>query len=420
MAKAAAKKVGGAKAPSPSGHSRFGASGADRWIECPGSIQAQEPFPNETSIHSAEGTAGHEVAAMCLEDGNDAESFIGRALAVKGWPERIEITEEIAEAVQVYLDTIRADKEKHGGKLLIERNFHLNFLDDEFWGTGDCGCFGNDNVIRIYDLKLGKGKVVEVADDRGPNRQLCYYALGVISTLPKTLQGLIKEVELTVVQPRRPHKDGPVRRVRVSPEQLLDYCQDLVDAAKLARSANPPRKAGDHCVFCRAAGVCPTLREKALDAAQADFDDDGVPTIGHNGGPQFVEEMTNEELGRLLDVSDLIEHWIGAVRVRAETIANGGGHIPGYKLVPKRATKRWKGDETSVMSSLLFDFGLDESSIMVQKLKSPAQIEKLFGKSPHKAAVAELYEKVSSGNKLAKVDDPREEAKTTAQSDFDD
>lgn len=419
MAKSAQK--GGGAGPRPGGHSRFGASGADRWIECPGSVQAQEPFPNETSFAAAEGTAGHEVAAMCLEEGHDAETFVGRHIVVRDYHDKIEITDEIAEAVQVYLDTIRSDKEKHGGKLLIERAFHLNFLDDEFWGTGDCGCFGNDNVIRIYDLKLGKGKVVEVMEmvdgKPKPNRQLCYYALGVISTLPKTLQGLIKEVELCIVQPRRPHKDGAVRRVRVSPDDLLDYCQDLVDAANKARGANPPRKAGDHCTFCRAAGVCPELKAKALAAAQVDFDDDFGS--GHNGAPP--EEMTNEELAKLLDMADLIESWIGAVRARAETLANGGGHIPGYKLVAKRATRRWRSDDEQVVSSLLFDFGLDESSIFVHKLKSPAQIEALLPKkSPDKKALAELYEKSSSGNKLAKIDDPREEVATTAQSDFDD
>jgi hypothetical protein len=418
MAKTSAAKAGGAKAPSPSGHSRFGASGADRWIECPGSVQAQAKYKNETSIYAAEGTAGHEVAALCLEDGNDASSFVGRSIVVKDWPERVEITEEIADAVQVYLDTIRADKKKYGGKLLIERSFHLDFLDDEFWGTGDCACLGQDNVIRVYDLKLGKGKAVEVMDAAGkPNRQLCYYALGVISTLPKPIQALIEYVELVVVQPRRPHKDGPVRRCCVKPEVLLDYCQDLVDAANLARSANPPRRAGDHCTFCRAAADCPALRNKALEAAQVDFDDD-VPSLGHNGAPP--EDMTPEQLGKLLDVADLIEAWIGAVRGRAETLANAGEQIPGWKLVAKRAVRKWKGSDEATKSALLLDFGLDEASIIEQKLKSPAQVEKLFGKSPHKEALAELYDKVSSGTKLARVDDPREEKRATAQSDFDD
>lgn len=400
------------------GHSPFGASGADRWIECPGSVQAQAPFPNETSIYAAEGTAGHEVASMCLQDGNDAETFVGRSIVVKDWPERVEITEEIADAVQVYLDAIRTDKAERGGKLVVERSFNLDFLDSEFWGTTDCGRLGTDNVLSIYDLKLGKGKAVEVVDAAGnPNRQLCYYALGFINTMPATFRALIEEVELVVVQPRRPHKDGPVRRTRVRADQLLDYCQDLVTAAELARSANPPRKAGDHCGFCRAAGTCPTLRDKALAAAQADFDDDVVQNIGHNGPPP--EEMSNEQLGALLDMADLIEMWIGAVRARAETVANGGGHIPGYKLVAKRAVRRWKGSDDDVKLMLSLDFGLDENTYIEQKLKSPAQVEKALPK-PERVALEALYDKVSSGTKLAKVDDPRAGVRPSAQSDFDD
>ena len=275
------QKGGEAKVSPPSitGHSRFGASGADRWIECPGSVKAQEGIGGITSDAAREGTAGHEVAALCLTDGHDAVSFVGRTI------EGIEIDEDIAEAVQVYLDAVRSDKGAHGGKLLIERRFHLDWLDPEFYGTSDVASLGRDDTLRVYDLKLGKGKAVEVE----ANRQLCYYALGVIGTLPKIMQGLIKVVELIIVQPRRPHKDGAVRRWRTTPEQLLDYCQDLVDAAKLARSDNPPFKAGDHCTFCRAAGTCPTLRNLALSRAQEDFDDDAWDGVSRDATGRPVD-----------------------------------------------------------------------------------------------------------------------------------
>jgi len=411
---AATKKV-----PAPAGHSRFGASGADRWIECPGSVKAQEGMPNETTIYAAEGTAGHEVAAMCFVDGHDADTFVGRSIAVRDYPERIEITEEIADAVQVFVDVVRDDKDKRGGKLVVERRFHLDFLDAECFGTTDVGRLGMDNIAVIYDLKLGKGKAVEIGTPDNPNRQLCYYALGFINSLPKTLQGLIEEVELVLVQPRRGHKDGPVRRVRVKPEKLLDYCQDIVDAIKLARSDNPPFAAGDHCGFCRAAGKCPTLRKLALQTAQSDFDDD-APGVGHNGPPPDPMEMTPAQLARILDQADILDTWLRAVRGHAETLANGGTNIPGWKLVAKRATRRWLAeDEKITASALLLDFGLDESSILVQKLKSPAQIEKLLPKA-ERGPLAHLYDKSSSGNKLARISDPRDETASTAQSDFDD
>jgi len=424
---AANKKKAGAKAPA--GHSRFGASSADRWIECPGSVKAQEGMPNETSIYAAEGTAGHEVAAMCLVDGHDAITFVGRSIAVRDFAERVEITEELADAVQVFLDTIRDDKAKRGGKLLVERNFHLEFLDTEFWGTTDAGRLGTDDVLSIYDLKLGKGKVVEVVTYKSdgtsiPNRQLCYYALGFISTLPKTIQGLIKEVELVIVQPRASHRDGPVRRVRVKPEQLLDYCQDLVDAAAAARSDNPPFKAGDHCGFCRAKGACPTFRAKAIEIAHSTFLDedcnalpDGgfAPSPGHNGPPPDPMNLTPEQLALLLDRADMLDTWIGGVRAHAEHLARSGHAIPGWKLVDKRAVRRWTAADDDTKAALLFDFGLDESSIVELKLRSPAQVEKLLPKG-ERASLERLYDKTSSGTKLARTSDPRSEVASGAQS----
>lgn len=403
----------GAKAPVPTGHSRFGASGADRWIECPGSVKAQEGCPNETSSYAAEGTAGHEVAALCLESGQDAIEFVGRFFEVKDYPERIEIDDEIAEGVQVFLDAIRTDKETRGGKIVIERRFHLDWLHEEFWGTTDCGRLGHDNVLCVYDLKLGKGKPVEVEG----NRQLCYYALGMIASLPKSLK--IDKVELVLVQPRRPHRDGPVRRWTTTPTDLLDYCQDLVDAAANALSPDPTFKAGDHCGFCRAAATCKTLREFAMDTAQLDFDDNDGIVQKHGELTPNPLEMSYEHIAHVLDAADVIETWLSVVRQHAEGLANAGIDIPGYKLVDKRAVRKWVVEDPEKMAEILcFDFGLDESSIFAKKIKSPAQIEKLLPKD-EKPALANHFDKKSSGKKLARLSDPRDEVASTAQSDFD-
>lgn len=408
MTKAGAAVGVGTNVPAPNSHSRFGASGADRWIECPGSVQAQTGLSDTTTFYAAEGTAGHEVAALCLQDGHDAEAFLDRRIKVKDFPETIEFTEELAEAVQVFVDTVRADKEARGGKLLIERAFHLAWLDEEFWGTSDAARLGTDDVLSVYDLKLGKGKGVEVTG----NRQLAYYALGVIGTLPESLQAKIKKIELVVVQPRRAHRDGPVRRWETTPTDLLDFTQDLVDAAKNARSKQPDFKAGDHCKFCRAAGTCKTLANLAAHTAQMDFDDDPAPIP--------PEDLGEKEMADILDKADIIEAWIKAVRARADALANAGADIPGWKLVDKRATRRWSAeDQNTTAQTLLFDFGLDESSIFSQKLKTPAQIEKMLPKGDRKA-LAGLYDKESSGKKLARVTDPRDEVASTAQTDFAD
>jgi hypothetical protein len=389
----------------PTGHSRFGASSADRWIECPGSVTAQEAAPpDSTSIYAAEGTAGHEIAAFCLNNNQDAIEHAGKLVAVEGYPEEIEITEDLVEGIQLYLDTVREDKKARGGKLLIERRFQLASLDKEFFGTSDCAALGTDNVLRVYDLKLGKGKAVEVS----ANRQLCYYALGVIETLPPHIQAKIKEVELTIVQPRRAHKDGPVRRWRCKPTDLLDYCQDLKEAAADARSISPSYKAGEHCGFCRAAATCKTLRAHAHEAAQRAFEEDAISA---------PSGMSPGELAAVLNQADTIERWISSVRAYAQHLANQGETIPGWKLVDKRATRKWHDFVTE--DTFIFDFGLDETSIYDKKLKSPAQIEKILPKED-RPKLAKLYSKISSGTKLARVDDVRQEVSASAQSDFAD
>lgn len=394
-------------APAPTGHSRFGASSSERWLNCPGSVRASEGCHDEPSVYAQEGTALHAVAALCLTNEQDALEYVDRTI------EGVDIDEEHAEAVQVYVDTIRADKARAGGKLLIERRFHLAFLHPEFFGTSDCGRIGSDGVLTVYDAKFGRGVAVEVAG----NSQLAYYALGMAESLPKTIK--VEAIELVVIQPRAFHRDGPVRRVRVSHMELLDLCQDLVEAAKLAESPSPSFKAGDWCRWCRAAGTCATLRNFAIDTAQLDFDEDKgvVPKMGNQTTPNPLD-LTPEQLAHIISAADIIEDWIHAVRFHSLVMAQGGTEIPGYKLVAKRATRKWR-DETEAAGDLSLVFGLDESSIFKQKLLSPAQVEKLLPKS-ERDALETLYSKVSSGNKLVKDSAPGAAVASSAQTDFDD
>jgi len=84
------------------------------------------------------------------------------------------------------------------------------------------------------------------------------------------------------------------------------------------------------------------------------------------------------------------------------------GNIPdGLKLVDKRSNRSWK-DEGEAIEALQF-LGLNKNDIMtVPKLKSPAQVEKIF-KNKKEAAplVSPLVQTKSSGTVLVKEDDKR-------------
>jgi len=408
------KSVGVADAPKPTGHSRFGASKAERWVNCTASVKAEEGREDTPSIYAQEGTAQHTVSAMCLESGQDAIEFVDRTV------DGIEITEDHAEAIQLYLDTIRADKEERGGKLFVERRFHLEWLHPEFFGTSDCGRTGRDRVLCVYDAKFGRG-VVEVAypDGNGgfrPNKQLAYYALGMIETLPPGVK--VDKIELVIIQPYASHRDGPVRRHVFEHSDLLDVSADLVAAAEEADGPNAKFVPGDHCTFCKAAGVCKALRNFVMDTAQLDFDDEKgiVKTYGDKTVNPL--DMTPAQVENAMDAADLIEAWVNAVRYHGVVLANGGTEFERWKLVQRKTHRRWKSPET-VANDLSLVFGLDDSSIFKQKVVSPAQVEKLIPKE-ERHALADLYEKPVGANTLARVTDGRQEEKSTAQSDFDD
>lgn len=401
----------------PTGHSRFGASGAHRWTVCTGSIQAQAGQPNESSEYAAEGTALHAVASQCLEQKQDAAEWIDRKFFYEdhGEQKEIEIDEDQAEAVQTYLDTIRQDQEARGGKLLVETRFQLAHLHPEFFGTCDCCAIGTDNVLRVYDAKFGRGKIVEpwvqIADtDFAPNIQLGFYALGALRALARVLETVdVQHVELVVIQPRAWHREGPVRRHLCSRLGLESLADELVEKAREAETA-PQLIAGDHCTFCTASHSCVALRDLAMETAQMDFDD---------GAPPNPVDLSPEDLAHVLDRADVLQTFISAVRARAHALVDSGRiEIPGWGLKTTQGHRKW-GDEAATAAALCFDFGLDESSIYSQKLLSPAQVEKKLPK-PERGRLADLLAERSTKTSLVRASNPDATASPRAQSDWND
>ncbi len=52
-------------------HAKLSASGAHRWLECPGSVLLEEQYKNTTSTFAEEGTFAHEIAEYILKNGTD-------------------------------------------------------------------------------------------------------------------------------------------------------------------------------------------------------------------------------------------------------------------------------------------------------------------------------------------------------------
>ena len=177
-------------------HSVVGASGYSRWSTCPGSVALTADMPNTSSIHAATGTVAHEICELCLINTDDASKYIGRTIKQEGYS--ITVDEEMADAVNIYVETIIEDA-TDDAQLFVEQKFHLKRLHEGLFGTNDAGLFfPKRKHLTIYDFKYGAGIPVRAK----ANGQLLYYAIGALEKLHEDHGAYVDTVELVVIQPR--------------------------------------------------------------------------------------------------------------------------------------------------------------------------------------------------------------------------
>lgn len=419
------------------GHSLVGASSCERWWNCPGSnaLIATLPTPPNTK-YAAEGTVAHALCEDVLRNKVyfdarwNATAKIGEIYEEDDY--QFEVTEEMAEAANLYVNTILADAKriecnlrksvqlsgnnkeawKHWDVLTqerinqrwvnIEQSFTLDDVDSEARGTNDASIYVPGETLIVYDFKYGKGVPVEAIE----NKQMLYYAIGAAGD--KLME--FKSIELVIVQPRAEHPQGPVRRWVTTPQYVNAFKQELAKRIKATRTSDKT-ETGKWCRFCNAKMICPATRTKVNEIAKIDFQEPAKPNT-----LRTPDQLTPLELKTLLDNADLIENYIKDVREYAFNLLNRGGTVEGYKLVKGgKAHRKWENEELAA-SMLELEFGEDE--IYKTSLKSPAQIEKLGSSAKE---VVELYAvRPDSKLVLAKDEDVRERQNQKALADFDD
>jgi len=350
-----------------------GGSTAKRVINCPGSVAlVQKMPPQPPSVHADTGTLLHNTIATILESEKAAHEFLGATY------NGIELTEDLMERkllpALAALDEIDPDKEM---EYAVEQVVGFGNLLPGVFGSADLvGRLGDRAVL--LDWKFGDGVAVEAVE----NPQGLFYCAAALHTAStKWAFAGVKEVEIIIVQPPL------VKRWVTTIDRVKQFEADLILAVRAAEQPDAPLKAGDHCRWCRAKSICPEVTGVVARATRT-----ALRTIN-------VDQMAD-----MLDQARTLETWIDELRNLAQRMIEDGVEVPGWKVVPKRATRKWVDDKKVL--TVLTEAGLTVEQLTDTAIKSPAQMEKVLKK--HNVQMPDdLIVAVSTGNTLAPADDPR-------------
>jgi len=387
-------------------HAILSPSGADRWVQCPGSVLLSDGLPDTSGPYAIDGTDHHELAALCLEQKRPASDYVGCAMQ-SGAIATEENCKYLDEGYLTPLTEIYAVD----GSLLVEERCSISHLTGEkdAFGTSDAVVIKQDRELIVGDLKFGRG--VEVSPEH--NKQLQIYALAVIRK--HELETEIDQARLIIFQPRV--GNGAPQEWVIGLPALLVFAEEVKRAATPILKAlpkyrvdkinvlplNPSEKA---CRFCKVKGTCPAL-QNFVDATMAEGFEAEV------GGLSGASVVDGVRLGKAMDAVDLMEIWIKGVQATVEIELLAGRPVIGadgpYKLVTGKMGNRKWSDESEAEEMLTERFRMKIEDAYKMTVISPSAAEKLLAKEhPRRWVQLEKLVTQSEGSKhVAKATDKR-------------
>lgn len=359
-------------------HSGMGPSSAERWINCPGSVAASKTIKEAPSQYAAEGTAAHHLANL---------TFLGQpwgagdVVEVDGFKFTV-----LPEWVPLIHDFHEWCNEMPGDQFSEIRVYYESWIPGGF-GWIDRAAF-NDGVCGIRDLKFGQGVQVFAKE----NDQLRMYALGILHDYSYLYD--IQHFEVGIDQPRLGHRDV----WDFSRDELEQWGMDVIVPAFKRVQEGKAFKAGKWCQFCRFKRDCKVRMNQGLAAVLADFED--LDALDDARGTKDIQLMTPEEKAKIYPDIEVLEAWIKDFKKGVVADLLRGGKIGGCKLVEGRSNRKW-GDPDKVAKRISPDDAFERT------LRSPAQLEKLFGKARFNKILGELVVKPPGRPTLVGADDPR-------------
>lgn len=383
----------------PEEHALLSASGAKKWLNCPGSVRLEKDVEEQPSPYAKEGTDAH---ALCEAKLRLLKKEYTKAKMHKQIKE-IPVTDEMERYTNDYRDFVQerlseAQKRTKDAKLLVEERLDYSEYAPEGFGTGDALILA-DQSIEVIDFKYGRGVKVDAEE----NPQLMLYGLGAIAEYRDLYD--ISTVRMTIFQPRLDH----ISSWETSAEDLTLWGEQYVKPrAEKAFAGTDACICGKHCEegFCKARAFCRAYAEQKQALARYDF---AAPAT-----------LTTDEIAEILEQSKNLSNWAELVRGYALTQAvNEGVSYPGFKLVEGRSSRRWAKPEAEI-AELLAQNGQPFDEVYPRKLESLSKLETKLGKDVFAKLLGDCILKPPGTATLVPVEDSRKAmgSKESAAEDF--
>lgn len=235
-------------------HALLSPSASNIWMKCAGMPKLAQNVPYQVSGPAANGTLIHSMVEMQLKERMENTTLEGYWLDRQENIEDFIITvdQDMIDCAKTYVDYVRQRQKELDGKLLIEEKVAIEEISEDCYGTADAIIISK-NRLSVIDLKSGRYPV-----EPKNNTQLMIYGLGALARYGDENTTM----ELTIVQPRSFHIDGPIRSWDISATDLVDWGYEILkEATDACMKEEPEYNAGEHCRFCNAKALCPTYKK---------------------------------------------------------------------------------------------------------------------------------------------------------------
>lgn len=392
---------------SADGHALLSMSGAAREMQCPASVVLGKDIKGKSSDAAKEGSVAHEYIEKALplaitsapyDTFNLHKKEYGDKLAILASIPDPEMRQHVTDYLSFIEDLVNDNVSPQDTAItyLIEDQVHIT---NNRWGTLDFACFikrERNSQAFIVDFKYGRYPVV--AKD---NWQLLSYAIALGNVLDWR-----QEVDITAIiyQPRAGGEvvqkwDFNSTYARQMHSKLMQSERKIL---KMIDKEIPLEfKAGDHCKFCKAAGVCPELNKVLIAENKRRVE------LLPNEVASEVSAVSTDILIDIWQKKALITDYLEAIEQTLQERLTQGESVPGLKLVQSKPRRTWKKDITYVQKELS-NLGVMEP--LKPALKTIGEIERLVGKGK----IGHLTELTPGSVVLAAESDLRDAIDTTS------